>query len=114
VKSIQKHLTTTKQNVREILTQLDKLASDAILFIVDENQKLIGSITDGDIRRGLIKGLGLEDEITKFIQSDPKFFRQGEFDLIQMQDWRIKNFKIIPVLDAENKVIDIVNFRFQK
>ena len=114
MKSIQQHLITTQFSIKEILSRLDKLASDAILFIVDEKQRLIGSLTDGDIRRGLIKGLNLEDEIIKFIQAEPKFFRQDEFDFSQMQEWRSKNFKIIPVLDTENKVVDIVNFRIQK
>jgi len=114
VKSIQQHLITNQSSVRKVLTRLDKLASDAILFIIDDNKRLIGSVTDGDIRRGLIKGLGLEDEITKFIQADPKFFRQGEFDLVQMQEWRVRNFKIIPVLNTKEQIVDIVNFRVQK
>ncbi len=114
MQKIQQHLINTHYSVREVLTCLDKLASDAILFIVDENDALIGSLTDGDIRRGLIRGLGLEDEIMKFVQATPKYFRKGEFDLIQMQGWRNKNFKIIPVLDKNDKVVDIVNFRVQK
>ena len=114
MKSIEQHLITIKFSVREVLARLDKLSSDAILFIIDEEQKLIGSLTDGDIRRGLIKGLGLEDHITKFIQGNPKFFRKGEFDLNQMQEWRAEDFKIIPVLGEDNRVIDIVNFRLQQ
>jgi len=112
--SIQKHIITRKNTVREVLAQLDKLSRDAILFLTDENQKLIGAITDGDIRRGLIKGLGLEDEITMFMQKSPKFFRKNKFDLNQMQEWRNNNFKVLPVLDNNDRIIDIVNFRLQK
>lgn len=101
-------------SVKSALVQLDALAADAILFVVDEHQKLVGSLTDGDIRRGLIKGLGLEDEIMKFIQPKPKFFRKGEYDIALMQEWRTKDFKIIPVLDEDDVVVDVVNFRLQK
>lgn len=114
MKNIGQHLITAHLNVREVLRRLDKLASNAILFIIDENQKLIGSLTDGDIRRGLIMGLDLEDDILKFVQPKPKFFRKQEFELSQMREWRLKNFKIIPVLDADDKVVDIVNFSVQK
>jgi dTDP-glucose pyrophosphorylase len=114
LKQIHKHLITNTFSVRQVLERFDKLASDAIVFIVDEEQKLIGSLTDGDIRRGLIKGLGLEDNITEFIQGNPKFFRKGTFDFNQMQEWRSKDYKIIPVLDEGDKVIDIVNFRLQQ
>ena len=114
MKSILQHLITPQLSVREVLTRLDKLASDAILFTVDDEGKLIGSLTDGDIRRGLIKGLDLTDDIIKFVQPNPKFFIKGEFDLSQMKEWRDKNFKILPVLDKGGKVIDVVNFRTQK
>lgn len=114
MKNIEKHIIHKKHSVRQVLSKLDILASDAILFLVNDDFELIGSITDGDIRRGLIKGLGLEDEIIKFSQAHPKFFRKNQFDLKQMQEWREKNYKIIPVLDSKNKIIDIINFRLQK
>jgi len=114
LKSIEKHLINTKISVRETLSKLNELAADAILFIVDDHQKLIGSLTDGDVRRGLIKGLGLEDDITSFIQNRPKFFRKGSFDFEQLEKLRSNNFKIIPVLDDDGRVVDIINFRFQK
>lgn len=114
MKNINKHIITKELSIREVLSRLDQLALDSILFLIDENKKLIGALTDGDIRRGLIKGLGLEDNISEFIQNDPKFFGKDTFSLSQMREWREKNFKIIPVLNDENQIIDIVNFRLQK
>ncbi|MDB4505930.1 nucleotidyltransferase family protein [Saprospiraceae bacterium] len=114
MKNIYKHIITKDLTVREVLSRLDQLALDSILFLVDENKKLVGALTDGDIRRGLIKGLGLENSIVDFIQNEPKFFRTGTFSLSQMREWRDRNFKIIPVLDNEDQIIDIVNFRLQK
>jgi len=114
MKNLEKHIITEKQTVRQVLSKLDFLASDAILFLVNDDLELIGSITDGDVRRGLIKGLGLEDKIIKFTQAKPKFFRKNQFDLSQMREWREKNFKIIPVLNEDNQIVDIINFRFQK
>jgi NDP-sugar pyrophosphorylase family protein len=90
------------------------LASDAILFLVDNNNVLIGSLTDGDIRRGLIKGLELDDDIIKYIQGEPKFLSRATFELSLLQEWREKNYKIIPVLDDDKKIVDIINFRLQK
>ena len=114
MKNINKHIITKDLTVREVLSRLDQLALDSILFLVDENKRLVGALTDGDIRRGLIKGLGLEDPISAFIQNDPKFFRKNTFSLSQMQEWRENNFKIIPVVDEENRIVDIINFRLQQ
>lgn len=111
---IKKHIISTSASVREVLKRLDNLASDAILFLLDNEDRLIGSITDGDIRRGIIKGLLLEDPIEKFIQPQPKFFVKGEFNLAIMTQWRLNNYKVIPVVDEEQKIVDIVNFRTQK
>jgi dTDP-glucose pyrophosphorylase len=114
MKVIDKHIIDKNISIRQVLSRLDELSWDAILFLVDENKKLIGALTDGDVRRGLIKGLSLEDSITSFVKTNPKFFRKGEFNLAEMQEWRTNNLKIIPVLDEDNKIIDIVNFRLQK
>lgn len=114
MKLFKKHIIATESTVRQVLSKMDELSWDAILFLINEDSKLIGALTDGDVRRGLIKGLGLEDAIIKFANTNPKFFRKDKFNLSQMQDWRAKNLKVIPVLDERDKIIDIVNFRLQK
>ncbi len=109
-----KHLITETFSVKDTLKVLDELASDAIIFLIDENGKLIGSITDGDFRRGFIRGLNLDNNLKEFIQLNPKFIRKAEFNLSEIIEYREKNFKILPVIDKDNKVVNIVNFRTQK
>lgn len=109
-----KHIITEDITIRQVLARLDKLASDAILFLVNDNQELLGALTDGDIRRGLIKGLGLEDAISKFVKTDPQFLEEGEFSIDTIQEWRAKDYKIIPVVDKEKRIVDIINLRLQK
>jgi hypothetical protein len=48
------HLVLSGSSIKDSLIRLDELAKDAILFVVDTNDKLIGSLTDGDIRRGIM------------------------------------------------------------
>lgn len=111
---VERHLLLVTASVREALTQLDLLASDAVIFLVNEERKLVGSLTDGDIRRGLIKGLDLDTPLVQFVQSSPKSFSNHSFDLKLMRSWRDQNFRIIPVLDPDLRVVDIVNFRKQR
>ncbi len=49
-----KHLVHQDTPIKSALVLLNELAKDAILFVVDSEEKLIGSLTDGDVRRGLI------------------------------------------------------------
>ena len=108
---IAKHIIQQNEQVRAALMKLDLLASDAILFIVDQNNKLIGSLTDGDLRRGFIKGLGFEDSILDFIQPNPSFIHEHENAVNKLEEYNKRNFKIVPVLNNDNQIVDIVNFR---
>ena len=108
---IEKHTINRNSSVRDALLKLDELASDAILFVVDEKQRLIGSLTDGDLRRGFIKGLGFEHRLEDFIQNNPKFIKFNEYSLDKLDEYRSKNFKILPILNDSNIVVDILNFR---
>lgn len=108
-----KHLFNQNLSVRDALISLDQLASDAILFVTDNETKLIGSLTDGDLRRGFIKGLGFENSIIDFIQSNPKFIFKDEFDQDKMEEYRKRNFKIIPIIDKNHHIVDVLNFRFR-
>lgn len=108
---VTKHTINNTLSVRDALVKLDQLAHDAILFIVDVNNKLLGSLTDGDLRRGFIRGLGFEDPIMSFVQSDPKFILEKEYNLEIIAEYKIRNFKIIPILNDQYVVVDILNFR---
>lgn len=108
---VEKHIIYQKQSVREALINLDQLASDAILFVASEDLKLVGSLTDGDLRRGFIKGLGFEDSILSFIQENPKFIYEDEYDPTKIENFKKSNLKIIPVLSRGGKIVDILNFR---
>jgi dTDP-glucose pyrophosphorylase len=105
------HLILTGTKIKDALIQLNELSQDAILFVVDNNGKLIGALTDGDIRRGLIKGILIEDIIDNIIQVNPRFIIKGENNLKEVIAYREENYRIIPVVDENHKVVNIINFR---
>lgn len=108
------HLILKTSTVREALISLDGLSTDAILFVVDDSDKLFGSLTDGDIRRGIIHGLGSENALMDFVQPNPKCIQQGNYDIEEIIKLRQKNFTIFPVLNEAGKIINVVNFRKQQ
>lgn len=110
---IDKHILSQDESVRTALIKLDALGSDAILFVVDVQTKLIGALTDGDLRRGFIKGLGFADSILDFIQKNPAFLYEDEYSVDKLEVYGAKNFKIVPILNREGVVQEIFNFRTQ-
>jgi dTDP-glucose pyrophosphorylase len=111
MRSYSEHLLKQGSTVKEALARLDVLAKDAILFIVDEENRLIGSLTDGDVRRGFLKGFGLENTVDEIIQPKPRSIQKGERDLAKVIEYRENNFRIIPILDKDNHVVNVINFR---
>lgn len=110
MRHFKEHLIPSGTSIRESLNVLDKLAKDAIAFIVDDSNMLIGSLTDGDVRRGLIKGTDLENPVDDIIQTNPRFIRKGDQDIQKVIEYRENNFKIIPILDKDERIVNVVNF----
>ncbi len=108
------HLILKGSSIKQALLLLNELSLDAILFLVDDNDKLIGSITDGDIRRGLLNDFNLESEVDNIIQSNPRYIRKGIYDINNVIEYRNNNFRVIPVLDDNDVVVNVINFRYIK
>lgn len=107
-----KHVIRGDSSIEDALVQLNELSLDALLIVVDNDGKLVGSLTDGDIRRSLIKhNFKLTNEVKKILQTSPKFIRESDFDLDQVIKYRNNLVRILPVLDDDDKVIKIINFR---
>lgn len=108
------HLIFSGSTIKQALLQLNVLAQDAILFVVDKEDKLIGALTDGDVRRGLLKDLTIENFVDEIIQKDPKYITKGENNLDKVIAYREGNFRIVPVLDENHRVVNVINFRIIK
>ena len=106
-----KHLLPSGSIIRQALERLDYLAKDSIIFIVDENNRLVGSLTDGDVRRGLLKGFSIDNKVDDIIQPYPKYIRKGERDIQKVIEYRENNFRIIPILNGHDEVVNVINFR---
>jgi dTDP-glucose pyrophosphorylase len=113
MEDIKKHCINQNGSVREALTRLNDIAPDSILFVVENNYRLVGSLTDGDLRRGFINNFGFDDSLLKYIQPNPISIRHNSYSISELENYRNSNIKIIPILDDDNCIIDILNFRNQ-
>ncbi len=105
------HLILSGSKVKQALLLLNELSQDAILFVVDADDKLIGALTDGDVRRGLIKGFTIDSYIDEIIQDDPRYITKGENNLEKIIEYREGDFRIVPVVDENHRVVNVINFR---
>lgn len=97
------------ESTLHIVEAMEKIDANAhgILFIVDKSGRLQGTVTDGDIRRWIIRSGKLDVTVADIMNKDPKIVYRGEES--QGQDYMKKvQVKALPVLDAEGKVTDII------
>lgn len=108
---IKKHIIYQHESVRQALLKLNELHSDAILFVCDLNHKVLGSLTDGDLRRGFIKGLDFNNALLDYTLPDPLLVYEDELHLVNPDDFKEKHFLIIPIVDREGILLDVLNLR---
>jgi dTDP-glucose pyrophosphorylase len=110
-----KHLINKDRTVKDAMAQLEVLAGDAIiLFVVDENDHLLGSVTDGDVRRGLLRGITLNDPVMEIAQQNPKSLLKSDFTIEQVIDYRDNDYRAVPIVDDVQQVVNILNFKVYK
>jgi len=105
------HLILSGSTIKQALLKLNDLSQDAILFVVDLESKLLGSLTDGDVRRGLLNDFSLEDTIDLIIQKHSRYIKKGDNDIQKIIEYRDANYRVIPILDNNGIVVNVINFR---
>lgn len=98
----------------EVLKKIDQLPSVQTVFVINENQQVIGTITDGDIRRGLIKGLTIENPILDFVFKNFSFLKKGDDNFKKLKEFRTKKLKAVPFLAEDESLIKIYDFTLTK
>lgn len=86
--------------------------SDKCLVVIDKKSKLIGTLTDGDIRRSILKGVSFKQSIKKIINKKPfyiKLKKSQKNKEINIKKNLFKNFSVVPVVDSNNILIKIIS-----
>lgn len=107
----QKHIIYRHESVRDALIKLDDLKLNPILLVVDGDNTLIGSLTDGDLRRGFIKGLTFDNALLDYLQPDPLYIKEEELHKTDINGLRKRNFLIVPVVNKDKQVVKVLNLQ---
>ena len=88
-------------------------SNKGIVLVVDKNNILLGTITDGDIRRSLLSGNNLEVQVDRVMAKNMIVLNKNEKNLQSKAEvLMIKNgIRQIPILDDEKKVIDLITVK---
>jgi dTDP-glucose pyrophosphorylase len=96
-----------------ILKAMEELSRTAekILFVVDYDQNFIGTITDGDIRRHILKEQGLSGTIENAYNTTPTYALQENCTIENIKKVLIEGkLNLIPIIDTNRKIVDYVTW----
>ncbi len=108
---IRDYIVKKGEKIEIALRKLNSLPNEKILFVVDDNKKLYGSISDGDIRRSIITKKSIKLNVEDVCQRKPKFIIYDDKEFSNLLSFRNSGVKIIPIIDRKNMTIKrIINF----
>tara|TARA_B100000780_G_C21116249_1_gene451658 strand:- start:750 stop:1784 length:1035 start_codon:yes stop_codon:yes gene_type:complete len=76
-----------------------------LIIVCDQNNKLLGTISDGDIRKGLSKGFALNDKVSLIYNKNPKYVYESTSLKIIKNLFNNRVYKGIPVIDKQKNVV---------
>lgn len=111
-----RHIILNSFTILDALNRINSIhEGPLVLFVVDSDNKVIGSLTDGDIRRALIKGVSVNETVEKAVHRDFNFLRKNVNDDVKnIHIQRELKMKLVPILDENNQIYEIINLEKYK
>lgn len=105
------HLINQDITLLEALGRINSVAPEPlVLFVLDEEKRMLGTLTDGDSRRALIAGASLEDKVSKIMHRNFNYMKVEDLDNVkEIKRQRELKMRLVPILDGDNHIVEIVN-----
>ncbi len=107
---MERHIISDKATIIEALEKLNLLSGGRMTLVVtDDNGCMCGTLTDGDVRRAFLRGVALCDSVADAMNRNYSALHRGSEIAASLRDMRIRGLRLVPVLDADNRVVSIID-----
>lgn len=105
------HTISQNKTLIEALAIINSLVPDPlVLFVLDGEGRMVGTLTDGDSRRALIAGASVNDSIEIVMHRNFNFMSESAVDDVkEIKHQKEMKMKLVPVLDEDMHIVDIIN-----
>ncbi len=107
--TIEPYLIRYNQNLLEALEKLNCLSDQLTLMVINEQQQLVGTLTDGDIRRGLLNGKSIYQKVEDFMFKRFRYVRKNQIDIKEIKHYRELSIKLLPLLNDNNQIVELID-----
>lgn len=105
------HIISENSTLIEALRQINSFHFDPmVLFVVDNQQRMVGTITDGDSRRALISGAQLNVRLSDVMNKNFNFLTKDDDNIVKnIKRQKELKMKLVPILDEQKHIVDIID-----
>ncbi|OQY95704.1 MAG: nucleotidyltransferase [Sphingobacteriales bacterium UTBCD1] len=103
------HTIEMDATVKDALNKLNELDIGSMTLFVIRDKEIVGTVTDGDIRRGLLKQVDLSDPVSSIMNRRFRFLSEENFKVEELKQLREKKILLLPVLNRQKELIDIID-----
>lgn len=103
------HRINYRESILEAFKRLNNVPQNLTLFVENDSYQLVGTLTDGDVRRGFLRGLQLTDTVEQFMIRNFKSLLSTDINPKVIYDLREKGIKLIPIIDGNSHIVDVLN-----
>jgi dTDP-glucose pyrophosphorylase len=105
---IKKHTIAKDAPLKLALEMLNQLGENLTLFVLNDHESVIGVITDGDVRRYLVKDSNINSAVENCMQKNFKSLRSN-YSLSDIDALKKTSAKVVPIVDENFKILRIIN-----
>ena len=99
--------------VKQTLEKLNE-SEGRTLFVINQENLLLGSVTDGDVRRALLRGINIGDIVIEIANKNVRYIVQHEINKNRISELKEENISLIPIVNDKGEVISIVDLSKKK
>jgi dTDP-glucose pyrophosphorylase len=107
--SYSNHLINEKAEIKLAFEKLNHVPKNLTLFVINSENRMVGTLTDGDIRRGFLRGLQLSDLVENFMITNFRYLNDSKISPDEIKIIKDLGIKLLPVLDSTGCIIRVVD-----
>lgn len=112
---IDRHIIAESARLIDAVARLNELSGGVMtLLVTDGDGRMCGTLTDGDVRRALLAGVGLDSPVAEAMFRNFRYLREGSVNPDTLRELRRHRLTLIPVLDADGRISRVIDTRVTK
>lgn len=110
------HLINEKAPLIEALRQMCEFRQDPlVLFVMDSENRMVGTLTDGDSRRALVAGVSVDAPLSEIMHRNFNYVSAADDNIVGcLKHQKELKMKMVPILDANKHIVEIINLERYK